>query len=126
MLFPTKNMIGLKKLNKLVSLQNQVNAVRLKDRLGQQSYHENIRKLYEPLSDTFKSTSENLTKTITESSINKNKAISDINEKVLQLVNDNGMIAPYLASSLGNLFKPENKSQFKLIKDHQSLRMNDF
>ena len=36
------------------------------------------------------------------------------------------MIAPYLASSLVNLFKPENKSQFKLVKDQISVRINEF
>ena len=36
------------------------------------------------------------------------------------------MIAPYLASSLVNLFKPENKSQFRLRKDLNSTKMNDF
>ena len=36
------------------------------------------------------------------------------------------MIAPYLASSLVSLFKPENKSQFRLTNDHNSIRMNDF
>ena len=36
------------------------------------------------------------------------------------------MIAPYLASSLVNLFKPENKSQFRLRKDPYSSKMNDF
>ena len=36
------------------------------------------------------------------------------------------MIAPYLASSLVNLSKPENKSQFRLIKDLNSTKMNDF
>ena len=36
------------------------------------------------------------------------------------------MIAPYLASSLVNLFKPENKSQFRLKKDLNSTKMNDF
>ena len=41
-------------------------------------------------------------------------------------MNDKGMIAPYLASSLVNLFKPENKSQFKLTKDLSSTKMNDF
>ena len=39
---------------------------------------------------------------------------------------DKGLIAPYLASSLANLFKPENKSQFKIIKDPNSTKMNDF
>ena len=36
------------------------------------------------------------------------------------------MIAPYLASSLVNLFKPEDKSQFRLRKDPTSTKMNDF
>ena len=36
------------------------------------------------------------------------------------------MIAPFLASSLVNLFKPESVSQFRLIKDHNSVRMNEF
>ena len=36
------------------------------------------------------------------------------------------MIAPYLASSLFNLFKSENKSQFRLIKDPNSTKTNDF
>ena len=39
---------------------------------------------------------------------------------------DKGMIAPYLASSLVNLFEPENKSQFKLTKDLSSSEMNGF
>ena len=41
-------------------------------------------------------------------------------------MNDKGLIAPYLASSLINLFKPENKSQFRLKKDLSSTKMNDF
>ena len=41
-------------------------------------------------------------------------------------MNDKGLIAPYLASSLLNLFKPENKSQFRLRKDPNSTKINDF
>ena len=41
-------------------------------------------------------------------------------------MNDKDMIAPYLASSLVNRFKPENKSQFRLIKDLNSTKTNDF
>ena len=41
-------------------------------------------------------------------------------------MNDKGMIAPYLASFLVNLFKLENKTQYKLIKVHISIKMNDF
>ena len=58
--------------------------------------------------------------------ITNNKAISDLNGKVLELMNDNGMIAPYLVPSLGSLFKPEHKSQFKTIEDPNSIKMNDF
>ena len=39
---------------------------------------------------------------------------------------DLGMIAPYLASSLVNLPKPDNKTQFKLMIDQNSKIMNDF
>ena len=36
------------------------------------------------------------------------------------------MIAPYLLSCLVNLLEPENKSQYKLIKDQNSCRIIDF
>ena len=41
-------------------------------------------------------------------------------------MDDNGLIAPYLASSLVNFSKPENKSQFRLKNDLNSTKMNDF
>ena len=82
--------------------------------------------VFKPLTDTLKKTSGKITETITETSIINNEAISNLNEKVLELMNDKGMIAPYLASSLVNLFKPENKSQFRLRKDPNSTKMNDF
>ena len=41
-------------------------------------------------------------------------------------MNDEGMIARVLDSHLVSLFKPENKSQPKIIKDHNSIRKNDF
>ena len=55
-----------------------------------------------------------------------NQAISDINENVLELMNDKGRKAPYLASTLVNLPKPQNKNNFKLIKDSNSIRMKFF
>ena len=126
MLYPIGNVQDLQKLNELVSLENQVKFVRLQDKLGKQNFHEDVKKVFEPMTNVIENTSQNITKTITESSINNNKAIENLNEKVLELMNDKGIIAPYLAFSLVNLFKPENKSQFKLIKDQNSIRMNDF
>ena len=116
MLFPIKNREDLEKLKELDTLQNQVKAVKLQDKLGKQNFHENIKKLYEPLTDTIKDVSENITKTLTENSNNNNKAIENLNEKILELMKDSGLIAPYLASSLVNVFKPVNKSQFRLKK----------
>ena len=126
MMFPIKDRKELEKLNELVSLQSQVNEVRLQDKLGEQNFHENTKKVFEPVTDTIKNTSENLTKTMTESYINNNKAIENLNEKVLELMNNKGMIAPYLAASLVKLLKPENKSQFRLKKDLNSIKMNNF
>ena len=73
-----------------------------------------------------RNTSENVIKTLTENSINNNKTIENLNEKILQLMNEKGLIAPYLSSFLVNLFKPENKSQFRLRKDTNSTKMNSF
>ena len=126
MLYSIKNVEDLQKLNDLVSLENQVNEVRLQDRLGTQNYHEDSKKLFKPMTDAIKNTSENITKILTENSINNNKAIENLNEKNLELMDEKGLIVPYLASSLVNLFKPENKSQFRLKKDTNSTKMNNF
>ena len=126
MMFPIKNVEDLQELNEAISLQNQVHEVRLQDKLGEQNYHEDAEKLFNPMTDVIKNTSENITKTLTEKSINNNKAIENLNEKVLELMNDKGLIAPTLASSLVNLFNTENKSQFRLKKDLDSTKMNNF
>ena len=126
MLFPIRNVEDLQNLNDAVSLQNQVKVVRLQNKLGKQNFHENMEEVFEPITDTLKKTSENITKTITETSVNNNKAIENLNEKILELMNDKGMIAPYLASSLVEVFKKDNKSQFRLRKDPNSTKMNDF
>ena len=116
----------MEKLEELVSLQKQVKVIRLQDKLGDQNFHEDMKKFFEPVTKALENISEDITKTIAETSNKNNKALENLNEKVFELMNDNGMIAPSLASSLINLFKPENTSQFKLIKDPYSIRMNDF
>ena len=62
-------------------------------------------KVFETFFDTNKDTSENLTKTITETSINSNQTLENINEKLLELMKGKAMINNYLPSSLINLFK---------------------
>ena len=126
MMFPIKDREDLQKLNELILLKDQVREVKLQDKLGDQNYHEDATKLFKPMTEEIKNTSEKIIKTLTENSINNNETIENINEKILELMNDRGMIAPYLASSLVNLFKPENKSQFRLKKDLNSTKVNDF
>ena len=126
MLFPIKNKEDLENLKEAVSLQNEVKVVRLQDKLGEQNFHENMEKVFGPLTDTLKKTSENITKTITENSINNNKAIENLNEKILELMNDNGMIASYLALPLVEVFRKDNRSQFRIRKDPNSTKLNDF
>ena len=120
-----KNREDLENLEELASLKTQVEEFRLQDKLGKQNYHQDTNNLFEPLTDAIKGISGILTKTITETYNKYNKAIENLNGKVLDLTNDKGMIAPYLTSSLVNLLKLENKSQFRLIKDPNSTELND-
>ena len=125
MLYPIKNVEDLEKLEELATLQNQVKTVRLQDKLGKQNFHEDLNKLYEPLTDTIKNTSENITKTISESSIENNLALENLNTKLLGIMNDRGILASYLMTPLFKITNPDNSTQFKLIKDPTSNRVND-
>ena len=44
-MFPIRNVEDLQNLNEVVSLQNQVHEVRLQDKLGEQNYHEDAKKI---------------------------------------------------------------------------------
>ena len=94
MIVPIKNVEDLKDLNELVSIENQVKIVGLQDKLGKQNFHEDMKKVFEPVTKSPKDVSEEVTKTMTENSINNNKAMKKLNEKFLELMNDKGMIAP--------------------------------
>ena len=125
MLYAIKNVDDLKNLNELVSLQDQVKAVRLQDKLGEQNFHEDKKKVFEPVTKSLENTSQDITKTITESSSKNNQAIENLNNKLLEIMNDRGVLASYLMSLLSEITNPENTSQFKLVKDPSSNRVND-
>ena len=125
MLYSIKNREDLEKLEDLVSLQEQVKVVKLQDKLGEQNFHEDIKKVFEPVTKSLKNNSENLTKAITETSIKNNQAIENINNNLLEIMNDRGILATYLMSPLSRITNPENSSQFKLVKDSSSNRVND-
>ena len=48
-----------------------------------------------------------------------------MNSKLLEILNDRGILASYLMSPLSKITNPENTTQFKLIKDSSSNRVND-
>ena len=125
MLFAINNREDLDKLEELASLQDQVKAVRLQDKLGKQNFHEDMKKVFEPVTKSLENTSENLTKAITESSVKNNQAIENLNNKLLEIMNDRGILDSYLMSPLSKITNPEITNQFKLVKDHNSNRVND-
>ena len=90
MLYPIGNVADLQKLNKLVSLENQVKVVRLKDKLGKQSFDEDMKKVFEPVTKSLESTYQDITKTITEVSIKNNQSKDNLNNKLLEIMNDRG------------------------------------
>ena len=125
MLFPIIDREDLENLNELASLQDQVKVVRLQDKLGKQKFHEDMKKVFEPVTKSLENTSENLTKAITETSIKNNLAIENINNNLFEIMNDRGILATYLMSPLSRITNPENSSQFKQVKDPSSNRVND-
>ena len=125
MLYAIKNREDLENLEELASLENQVKVVKLRDKLGKQNFHEDMKKVFEPVTKSLENTSGNLTKAITETSIKNNLAIENINNNLLEIMNDRGILATYLMSPLSRITNPENASQFKLVKDPSSIRVND-
>ena len=125
MLYSIKNTKDLENLNELVSLQDQVKVVRLQDKLGKQKFHEDMKRVFEPVSKSLENTSKNITNAITEASIKNNQELENLNDKLLEIMNDRGILASYLMSPLSKITNPENTSQFKLVKDHNSNRVND-
>ena len=125
MLYAIKNREDLENLEELASLENQVKVVKLQDKLGKQNFHEDMKKVFEPVTKSLENTSENLTKAITETSIKNKQAIENINNNRLEIMNDRGILATYLMSPLSRITNPENTSQFKLVKDPSSNRVND-
>ena len=84
-----------------------------------------MKKVFERVTKSLENTSENLTKAITETSIENNLAIENIKINLLEIMNDRGILATYLMSPLSRITNPENTTQSKLVKDSSSNRVND-
>ena len=54
-----------------------------------------------------------------------NEATENLNNKLLEILKDRGIIASYLMSPLSKVTNPEKTSQFKIVKDSNSKKVND-
>ena len=84
-----------------------------------------MKKVFEPVTKSLENTSQDITKTITESSIKNNQLIENLNNKLLETMNYRGILATYLMSPLSKITNPEKTSQFKLVKNSTSNRFDD-
>ena len=82
------------------------------------------KKIFESVTNTIKTTSKDFTKTMMLTCKKNNKPLESLN-KLLEIVNDRGMIASYLMPLLSKTTNLENVSQYKLVKDSNSSRVND-
>ena len=103
MMFPIKNREDLENLNELVSLENQVKVVRLQDKLGKQNFHEDMKKVFEPVTKPLENTPQDIAKATTETSIKNNRAIENLKNKFLEIMNDRGILGTYLMSALSKI-----------------------
>ena len=83
-----------------------------------------MKKVFEPVTKSLQNTSQDITKTIMENSNNNSKALETSNNKLPNLLNDRGILATHKMSSLSKFTEPEKTSQFKLVKDSSSNRVN--
>ena len=125
MLYPFGNVEDLKDLHELVLLESQVKAVRIQDKLGKKNFHEDMKKFFEPVTKSLENISQDITKTLTEASIKNNQAIENLNSKLLEIMNDRGILATCLMSPSSKITNPGNSSQFTLVKYSNSIRVND-
>ena len=93
MLYSIKTREKSEKLEELASLRNQAEEMKLQEKLGKQNFHENIRKVFEAVTNTIEDTSRDISKSGTETSIKNNKALENLNNKLSEIMNDRGMLA---------------------------------
>ena len=95
MSFAIKNREDLENIKKFVSLESQAKAVKLQDKLGKQNFHEDMKKVFQLVTKSPNDVSEEVTKISTECSIQNNKAKENLSDKLLEIMNDGGIIASF-------------------------------
>ena len=82
MFYSIKNEEDFENLNELISLQDQVKALGLQYQLGEQNFHEGMEKELDPVTETIRDVSEDVTRTETETSFENSKALSNFKKNI--------------------------------------------
>ena len=91
-----KNRDDLQNVNELIPLENQLKALRLQDKLRKQNFHKDMRKVFEHVTKSNKDGSEDVTRTMTENPTENSKALAKLNDKLLEIMDDRGILASFL------------------------------
>ena len=113
-MYSIENRDDLEKLNVLNSLQNQVKALRLRNELVKRNFPEDMKKVFEPVTNSIKNVSEDGTRTMMESSKENNKAPENFNDRVLEI--NVGVIFVtllFIELTLRNTYEVRNKWKTK-------------
>ena len=102
----------MKILEELDDLQSKVRQIRSVEKLAEQGFQYDIKELSESITNSIKDVSEDVTGTMMESSKENNKTLATSNKKLLEILNDSGLIASYLLSPLSKITNPEKISRF--------------
>ena len=78
----------MKKFGEVALLQDQVKALRMHDKLPKHKFHEDTEKLFEPLTQRNIDNSQDETETVTDTSIENNRALLNLNAKLLNILKD--------------------------------------
>ena len=80
-------------MNELASLEIQYIDLGLEDKQGKPNFQENLKKVFELVTKSFKDVSEDITKIMMVTSEESSKAIRDLNEKLSEIMIDSGISA---------------------------------
>ena len=80
-----------------------------------------MKKIFEPITKSFRHASEYVTKITMVTSKAHNEAIVGIHNKNLEKLKKMGILASYLLSPFSKITNPEDTSQFKTVEDPQTI-----
>ena len=110
-IFSIKIRVDIKHLVEIEDLQPKL--VKQVEFVEKQGFLYDVKELFEPLTKSIKDFSEDVTTTLIDSCKKKNKALTTLNSKRLEIMNDKVRIASNFLSLLSKITNPENNSHFK-------------